>query len=207
MIPLDEEELNSEHEVKQAGPAAASSVRTWYKDENSPKQQIQYRAECLQFIEATNWNLPTKPLGNLYSCPSCRSGLLATDNPASYRKLSTRSDCRGGIGGAAVGLFAAGYRLRFTNATWILKRSQGYGLTLQQASKAIKGLGIHFDKGVVSPNILCIQPKGQFRRMGMRKWMSDDSKKVQPYQYSYYPQTTFGNLRRVERVEHDLKNL
>jgi hypothetical protein len=62
MIPLDEEELNSEHEVKQTGPAAVKSVRTWYKDENSPKQQIQYRAECLQFIEATTGTSPLNPL-------------------------------------------------------------------------------------------------------------------------------------------------
>jgi hypothetical protein len=70
LASLDEEELNSEHEVKQAGQLSSLS-RTWYKDENSPKQQIQYRAECYNLLKPIKLESLTKPLGNLYSCPSC----------------------------------------------------------------------------------------------------------------------------------------
>jgi hypothetical protein len=48
------------------------------------------------------------------------------------------------VGGVAlaVACLHRGFRLPFTNAITASARSQGYGLTLQQASKAIEGLGV-----------------------------------------------------------------
>jgi 2-polyprenyl-6-methoxyphenol hydroxylase-like FAD-dependent oxidoreductase len=187
MIPLDEEELNSEHEVKTSWTSCqACQGRGTKRRKLSKKQQIQYRAECLQFIEANKTGIPpTKPLGNLYSCPSCAgSGLLATDNPpvANTEIYPHVAIVGGGIGGAALAVACLHRGIPFTLYERDLNfevRSQGYGLTLQQASKAIKGLGISFlDKGVVSTKHIVHTTEGTvLGEWGMRKWMSDDNQK------------------------------
>jgi 2-polyprenyl-6-methoxyphenol hydroxylase-like FAD-dependent oxidoreductase len=55
-------------------------------------------------------------------------------------------------------------------------RSQGYGLTLQQASKAMSGLGIlNLNKGVVSTKHVVHNPEGKVvGEWGMRKWMENN---------------------------------
>jgi 2-polyprenyl-6-methoxyphenol hydroxylase-like FAD-dependent oxidoreductase len=55
-------------------------------------------------------------------------------------------------------------------------RSQGYGLTLQQASKAMTGLGIlTLNKGVVSTKHVVHNPEGKvLGEWGMRKWMENE---------------------------------
>jgi 2-polyprenyl-6-methoxyphenol hydroxylase-like FAD-dependent oxidoreductase len=55
-------------------------------------------------------------------------------------------------------------------------RSQGYGLTLQQASKAMSGLGIlNLNKGVVSTKHVVHNPEGKVVGVwGMRKWMENN---------------------------------
>ena len=57
-------------------------------------------------------------------------------------------------------------------------RSQGYGLTLQQASKAIEGLGlIDLEAGIISTRHLVHTTEGQvIGEWGMRKWLQDDDK-------------------------------
>lgn len=57
-------------------------------------------------------------------------------------------------------------------------RSQGYGLTLQQASKAIKGFGIlSLNEGVVSTRHVVHTTEGKvIGEWGMRKWTQSNSK-------------------------------
>jgi 2-polyprenyl-6-methoxyphenol hydroxylase-like FAD-dependent oxidoreductase len=59
-----------------------------------------------------------------------------------------------------------------------VKRSQGYGLTLQQASKAIEGLGIFsLKEGVISTRHLVHTTEGKIiGEWGIRKWMPSDTK-------------------------------
>ena len=59
-------------------------------------------------------------------------------------------------------------------------RSQGYGLTLQQASKAMSGLGITaLNKGVVSTKHIVHNPEGKIvGEWGMRKWMENNPNAV-----------------------------
>jgi hypothetical protein len=77
----------------------------------------------------------------LDSCLNCSgSGLVAAISPIpdteNYPHVAIIG---GGIGGVALAVACLrGFRLPFTNAITAEARSQGYGLTLQQASKAIK---------------------------------------------------------------------
>jgi hypothetical protein len=57
MIPLDEEELNSEHEVKQAGPAV-KSVKDVVQRRKLSKTTNSISSGMLQFIEANKTGIP-----------------------------------------------------------------------------------------------------------------------------------------------------
>ena len=59
-------------------------------------------------------------------------------------------------------------------------RSQGYGLTLQQGSKAIQGLGIYsLEAGITSTRHVVHTTNGKIiGEWGVRKWGRDNSKEA-----------------------------
>ncbi len=126
---------------------------------------------------------PLPPKGNPYSCPKCSgSGLLASAiPPVADTELPHIAIIGGGIGGMALAVACLHRGIPFTlyerdkdfNA-----RSQGYGLTLQQASKAIQGLGIlSLKEGVISTRHLVHTPEGKvIAEWGTRKWIQSEIK-------------------------------
>src|SRR5690606_7143394 len=85
----------------------------------------------------------------------------------------------GGIGGVALAVACLHRGIPFTvyeRDSGFDVRSQGYGLTLQQASKAIEGFGIFsLDEGVVSTRHLVHTTEGKvIGEWGMRKWVPID---------------------------------
>ncbi|MGZ5284210.1 MAG: FAD-dependent monooxygenase, partial [Kaistella sp.] len=87
----------------------------------------------------------------------------------------------GGIGGVALAVACLHRGIPFTlyeRDQSFGARSQGYGLTLQQASKAIDGFGIfNLENGVVSTRHLVHTPDGKvIGEWGMRKWMETNTK-------------------------------
>lgn len=81
----------------------------------------------------------------------------------------------GGIGGVALGVACLHRGIPFTlyeRDTGFAARSQGYGLTLQQASKAVEGLGIFgFEKGVISKRHVVHATDGKILgEWGIEKW-------------------------------------
>nr|WP_264193988.1 NAD(P)/FAD-dependent oxidoreductase [Marinomonas algarum] len=123
---------------------------------------------------------PEKPRGHLESCQTCSgSGLLASPvfpdaNTQDYPHVAIIG---GGIGGVALAVACLHRGIPFTlyeRDECFDVRSQGYGLTLQQASRAIEGLGIFtLDQGVVSTRHVVYTPEGkQVGEWGMRKWMA-----------------------------------
>ena len=87
----------------------------------------------------------------------------------------------GGIGGIALAVACLHRRIPFTlyeRDSNFDARSQGYGLTLQQASKAIKGFGIlSLNEGVVSTRHVVHTTEGKvIGEWGMRKWTQSNSK-------------------------------
>ncbi len=129
--------------------------------------------------------VPIAPQGNLYSCSNCNgTGLIPTLNipTPDTKNYPTIAIIGGGIGGIALAIACMQRAIPFTlyeRDNNFEARSQGYGLTLQQATKAIQALGI-FDlkEGVISTKHLVHTTDGQvIGEWGNRKWMQRDQKK------------------------------
>jgi 2-polyprenyl-6-methoxyphenol hydroxylase-like FAD-dependent oxidoreductase len=129
---------------------------------------------------------PVPPKGHLYSCSTCHgSGLL----PASQAPVADKNNyphvaiIGGGIGGVALAVACLHREIPFTlyeRDSGFNVRSQGYGLTLQQASKAMEGFGIlSLKEGVVSTRHVVHTTEGKvIGEWGMRKWMEHTTKKT-----------------------------
>lgn len=120
---------------------------------------------------------PTKY--HLENCLVCAGkGLIPAAFPPAFNKehYPHVAIIGGGIGGVALAVAFLHRGIPFTLYERDLSfdaRSQGYGLTLQQASKAMAGLGIlTLNKGVVSTKHVVHNPQGKIiGEWGMRKWM------------------------------------
>lgn len=121
------------------------------------------------------------------SCKKCfGAGLIASID---FPKTDTENYPNiaiigGGIGGVAFAVACLHRGIPFTlfeRDTSFSDRSQGYGLTLQQASKAMKSLGINILKvGVISTKHIVHTTDGNIiGEWGMRKWMPSNTKKSQ----------------------------
>lgn len=89
----------------------------------------------------------------------------------------------GGIGGVALAVACLHRGIPFTlyeRDSDFSTRSQGYGLTLQQACKAIEGLGIvSLDQGVVSTRHVMHSTDGKvLGEWGVRNWLHADATKA-----------------------------
>ena len=151
----------------------------------SKKVRVQYQI-ALEKFEKTNGEVdaPVKPKANLYSCQKCSgTGLLPAKNhpPKINTDYPHVAIIGGGIGGIAFAVACLHRGIPFTlyeRDNNFDARSQGYGLTLQQASKAIKGLGIlSLEKGVISTRHLVHTTEGKvIGEWGTRKWLQSDAK-------------------------------
>lgn len=151
----------------------------------SKKARLHYQIALDEF-EKTNGEgtAPVQPKGNLYSCLKCSgSGLLPATSPpiADKENYPHVTIIGGGIGGMALAVACLHRGIPFTlyeRDKDFNTRSQGYGLTLQQASKAIRGLGIFsLKKGVISTRHLVHTPEGKvIGEWGTRKWIQSDVK-------------------------------
>jgi len=126
-----------------------------------------------------------RPKGNQSPCSNCNASGLT---PAAEYPLADKQNfphiaiVGGGIGGMALAVACLHRKIPFTlfeRDSSFDARSNGYGLTLQQASSAIKGLGI-FDlkEGVVSTRHVMHSIDGNvIGEWGMRKWMDLNEEK------------------------------
>ncbi|WP_139959351.1 FAD-dependent oxidoreductase [Flavicella sediminum] len=151
------------------------------------KTKLRYqKAVALFEQENCTGTTPIRPQGDLYACVDCSgSGLLAASSPPvpnteNYPHIAIIG---GGIGGTALAVACLHRGIPFTlyeRDPSFDSRSQGYGLTLQQASKAIEGFGIlALEEGVVSTRHVVHNTDGKIiGEWGMRKWMQSDEKKA-----------------------------
>ncbi len=129
---------------------------------------------------------PDRPKAHLPVCPNCRgSGLNAAAHPpvADTKNYPNVAIIGGGIGGVALAVACLHRGIPFTlyeRDSDFSTRSQGYGLTLQQANKAIEGLGIlSLDKGVVSTRHVMHSTDGKILgEWGVRNWLHTDATKA-----------------------------
>jgi len=128
---------------------------------------------------------PVRPKRHLHLCLNCSgSGLIHSKNHpiADTKNYPHIAIIGGGIGGAALAVACLHRGIPFTlyeRDSSFEVRSQGYGLTLQQASKAIEGFGLFkLEKGVISTRHVVHTTEGKvIGEWGMRKWMQSDTKK------------------------------
>ncbi len=121
---------------------------------------------------------PVRPKGHLDTCSDCDgSGLVRSTNPPLEDKENYPhvAIIGGGIGGVALAVACSHRGIPFTlyeRDSGFDARSQGYGLTLQQASKAIEGLGVFsLDEGVISTRHVVHTTEGTvIGEWGIRKW-------------------------------------
>lgn len=146
----------------------------------SKKEQIHFQTEFEKHQQSNNEGIaPLKPIGSLVACANCSgSGLVLSNKPVvEYsEKYPHVAIIGGGIGGMALAVACLHRGIPFTLFERDLNfdaRSQGYGLTLQQASKAIKGLGISYLKNsIVSTKHIVHATDGTvLGEWGMRKWI------------------------------------
>ncbi|MFV5686584.1 FAD-dependent oxidoreductase [Flavobacterium sp. GB2R13] len=149
------------------------------------KARLRYQMALNQF-EKTNGEetAPVPPKGHLHSCLNCNgSGLLNSNSHpvADKENYPHVAIIGGGIGGVALAVACLHRGIPFTlyeRDSNFDARSQGYGLTLQQASKAIEGLGIFsLEEGVISTRHVVHTSEGKvIGEWGIRKWIQSDAK-------------------------------
>ncbi|BDU26099.1 NAD(P)/FAD-dependent oxidoreductase [Flavobacterium sp. GSB-24] len=152
----------------------------------SDKARRQYQHALDQF-EKTNGKgtAPIRPKAHQHTCLNCNgSGLIPSDNhpEADTENYPHVAIIGAGIGGVALAVACLHRGIPFTlyeRDANFAARSQGYGLTLQQASKAIEGLGIFsLDEKVISTRHLVHTTEGKvIGEWGIRKWLQQDAKK------------------------------
>ncbi|HEX9152320.1 MAG TPA: NAD(P)/FAD-dependent oxidoreductase [Flavobacterium sp.] len=151
----------------------------------SDKVRLRYRMAFDQFEKTKGkGTAPVRPKGHLYSCLACcGSGLL----PSASHPIADKENyphvaiIGGGIGGVALAVACLHRGIPFTlyeRDNDFDARSQGYGLTLQQASKAIEGLGVFsLEEGVVSTRHVVHTTEGKvIGEWGIRKRMQSEVK-------------------------------
>jgi 2-polyprenyl-6-methoxyphenol hydroxylase-like FAD-dependent oxidoreductase len=122
---------------------------------------------------------PIRPKGHPYICPDCNGiGLVPSATPpiADTENYPHVAIIGGGIGGVALAVACLHRSIPFTlyeRDNNFEARSQGYGLTLQQAAKAIEKLGISsLKQGVTSTWHVVHTTEGKVvGEWGMRKWV------------------------------------
>ena len=152
------------------------------------KARLHYQIALDQFKKTNGeGSFPVLPKWHLHSCPKCSgSGLIpAANSPkADQENYPHLAIIGGGIGGVALAVACLHRGIPFTlyeRDDNFEARSQGYGLTLQQASKAIEGLGVFsLEEGVISTRHVVHTTEGKvIGEWGIRKWIQSDAKTFQ----------------------------
>lgn len=143
------------------------------------KFQLRYQAELAVF-EQSNFEgiAPIRPEGNFSMCTDCSgSGIIPSENfPIPDNHFPHVVIIGAGIGGIALAIGCLHRGIPFTifeKDSSFNERSQGYGLTLQQARKTLENFGIfNLENGIISNHHVVHAPDGKIvGQWGMRKWL------------------------------------
>ena len=147
--------------------------------------KIHYQLACEEFEKSNGQGTaPVRPKGHPYLCETCNGiGILpSTSRPiADTKNYPHIAIIGGGIGGVALAVACFHRRIPFTlyeRDVNFEARSQGYGLTLQQATKVIQALGIlSLEGGVISTRHVVHNTEGKIvGEWGMRMWNHSNSR-------------------------------
>lgn len=150
----------------------------------SKKKLLRYESALAQFQKNKNTtSSPIKPKSSMQLCTSCLGTGLELTNERPLPKENSFPHVAiigAGIGGIALALACLHRQIPFTlfeRDRTFNDRSQGYGLTLQQASKEMKKFGIPtLHKGIVSTLHLAHTVDGNvIGEWGIRKLLTKES--------------------------------
>lgn len=153
----------------------------------SKRSRRRYARRLKQFEDGIEGALMPKALEiHIDSCSVCAgTGLISSD---AFPNVDTKNYPNiaiigGGIAGVALGVACLHRGIPYTiyeRDESFDARSQGYGLTLQQASKAIEWLGIFgLKKGLTSTRHVVHDTKGRIiGEWGVRKWLDTEVLKI-----------------------------
>ncbi len=135
----------------------------------SRKRRRLFESELHEYETSSGADVaPKPPTANMDVCPLCvGSGLQSVEKavPVDFKKYPNVAIIGGGIGGVALAVACLHRGIPFTlyeRDESFSSRSQGYGLTLQQASKAVEGLGIFsLEGGLTSTRHVVHNPEGK----------------------------------------------
>lgn len=149
------------------------------------KVKLHYQNSIQEFEKTKGEGVaPIPPKSPLVSCVNCHgSGLVDSNNHpiADITNYPYVAIIGAGIGGVALAVACMHRSIPFTlyeRDNNFEARSQGYGLTLQQATKAIEALGIlSLEKGIISTRHVVHTTEGKIvGEWGMRKWLQSNAK-------------------------------
>ncbi|WP_286967336.1 FAD-dependent oxidoreductase [Flavobacterium sp. UBA4854] len=146
----------------------------------SKKAQRRYKTELAAFENSQTKVAPIRPKAHLHLCTNCLgSGLIQSEKYLEPDLTKPHVAIIGaGIGGVALAVACLHRGIPFSiyeRDTHFDARSQGYGLTLQQASKAMKGLGITSLNGIISTKHIVHNTEGKILgEWGTRKWIETE---------------------------------
>ncbi|QXP65374.1 NAD(P)/FAD-dependent oxidoreductase [Polaribacter sp. HaHaR_3_91] len=159
---------------------------TGKKRKSLPKKTRLIYKNSLEQFKKSNGEIPPPVLhkGPLDTCAKCKgtglieSNTLPTVDTENYPHIAIIG---GGIGGVALAVACLHRGIPFTlyeRDVSFNTRSQGYGLTLQQASKAMAGLGIvNLKDGITSTTHIVHTTTGEvIGEWGIRKWGRSETK-------------------------------
>ncbi len=150
-----------------------------------PSNQLHYQLACEEFEKSNGQGTPPiRPLGHQYICLNCNAtGIVPSLNfpKADHEKYPHIAIIGGGIGGVALAIACLHRGIPFTlyeRDTNFEMRSQGYGLTIQQATKAVQALGLTSLKdGLISNWHVVHNTDGKIvAQWGMRNYSHAQSK-------------------------------
>ena len=154
------------------------AVCTKCKGSGRKRKKISKKKKSNFQKENSNKNKSISSKKEYITCKNCKgSGLITSDKKQlpNSEKFPHVAIIGGGIGGVALAIACLHRQIPFTlyeRDKNFETRSQGYGLTLQQASKAMAGLGIKFlEKGITSTRHVVHTTEGEIiGEWGIRKW-------------------------------------
>ncbi len=150
------------------------------------KVKIAYQKEVETFQKSNGTTPPpVRPKANLIPCSHCNgTGIIGSEKPPieDRKNYPHVAIIGGGIGGTALAVACLHRGIPFTlyeRDENFEARSQGYGLTLQQASKAMEELGIlSLKDSIISTRHVVHNTDGKILgEWGIRKWQPSTEKK------------------------------
>lgn len=177
----------------------------------SKKIKLNYQRAVEAYAQTGEGVAPVRPIGHLDGCAHCNGcGVLPAPHPP---EVDTENHPHvaiigAGIGGVALAVACLHRGIPFTlyeRDIGFNTRKQGYGLTLQQAHKAMADLGvIELAQGVVSTKHVVHTPDGtQIAQWGMRHWEHVASKQTKRRRTNLHiPRQTLRMLLLKQLGEH-----